>query len=201
MLSQDDLNRCREKFGDSGFRKFSIFNRIFYLNIKRPEWCDKSENMWAYFKNTNNVLLHGNIVWGRIVQANSLLFEPGNDDCPASVVFCPNPEVVIPLSILENASEKMYSLKNTTPDNKELLKIANTLTSEVDRTFGIKVPEIFCNEYNILEASTFITRKHLPNKILSASVFPLLVSRSSPYYCFPLPSKYWSNNLIEYWNH
>ena len=198
-ISQEDLIECRKRFGEPGSRRISFPDRICYLNIRKPFWCNTEDDLWHLFKNKWKVIKNGNIVWGHIVQANVLLFKPGTNDCPASVLFSPDPKEVINLSALNYASGCMFNLKNTTPGDEELLQIANTLTDEMSRTFGVKVPQKFCQGFNFYEASTFISRKHLPNGVLSGSVFPLLVSSRSPYYCFPLPSKYWSKNIVDYW--
>lgn len=132
------------------------------------------------------------------MQANILLFEKGRDDCPASVIFSPDPELLPSFHQLSEAAEAMFELKNATPDDEELRKIAESLTDETDRTFGIHVPREFCAEYQLYEATTFISRKHLPNEVLSKSVFPLLISNQRPYWCVPLPSRYWPESLIEY---
>lgn len=198
-IHHKDLLECRKQFGPPGLRKFPLMDRLFYLNIKRPDWCTEEEALWQLFENKQDVFKYGNIVWGHIVQANTLLFEPGEDDCPASVLFCPDPKQVIHFETLQSAAQRMFQLKNTTPSDPELLKIAQALTNEVTRTFGVKVPQQFSDGFSLYQASTFIARKHLPNGVLSRPLFPLLVNSKSPFYCFPLPSQYWSNSLVEDW--
>lgn len=199
-IGQQDLEECRQQFGAPGRRRFRMREGLCYLNIKRPIWCGKQDELWNLFKHKQQVLCHGEIVWGHIVQANTLLFKPGIANCPASVVFCPDSAVPVNLAALSYAAKCMFDLKNTTPEEAELLEIANTLTDEMTRTFGVQVPKQFCNGFTFYEASTFITRKHLPDGVLRRSIFPLLISSVSPYYCFPLPSKYWSSDLIHYWH-
>lgn len=197
--SQTDLAECRQKYGNSEERKFSIYDRLFYLNIRKPSWCDSTDELEALFRNKWDLLENGNIVWGCIVQANVLLFEKGNNNCPASVVFSPNPATMIDLDTLAAAAKSIYSLKNTIPDDPKLKKIANTLTNELTRTFGVKVPKELCSKYDLYESTCFISRKHLPNKVLSRKLFPILVSNKQPYYCIPLPSRFWPDSLKDNW--
>lgn len=199
MLVEEDINICRSLFGAPGERTFSLIERLFYLQVNKPIWCDKSDELFALFENKKKVIHYGNIVWGNIVQANTLLFEQGSSDCPASVIFSPDPNVDLSFEQLSSAASDMFELKNTTPDDERLRKIADTLTNEMERTFGVNVPKEFCPEFQLYEASTFISRKHLPNRILSKGVLPLLVSPRKPFWCLPLPSKYWPQSLIEYW--
>ena len=67
------------------------------------------------------------------------------------------------------------------------------------RTFGVAVPKQFSNGYQFFESSIFITRKHLPTRMLSQSFFPILVTGQQPYYCLPLPSKFWPEELVNLW--
>lgn len=199
MLTEEDINTCRKLFGAPGERKFGFLERMIYLRINKPAWCNRSDDLFGLFENKWDLINNGNIVWGHIVQANSLLFEEGVDDCPASVIFSPDPKLRPSFDQLSYAATSMFKLKNTTPDDEELRRIAETLTGEIERTFGVSVPKQFCPEYQLYEASTFISRKHLPNKILSKGLFPLLVSQNKPFWCVPLPSNYWPLSLIEYW--
>lgn len=200
MLIEEDIDVSRELFGKPGERKFGFFERNFYFRIYRPFWCDKSDDLFDLFENKWNLIDYGNIVWGHVVQANMLLFEKGKANCPASIIFAPDPKINPSFEQLSTAAQGLYRLKNTTPDDENLRKIADTLTDEMERTFGVAIPEEFCKGGQLYEASTFITRKHLPNKVLSKGFFPILVSHCKPFWCVPLPCRYWPQALIEYWH-
>ena len=200
MNFDKELEYCRQNFGMAGSRNYSFLDRLFYMNVKKPSWCDRSDDLWGLFANKWNVFSKGFVVWGHIVQANTLLFEEGVHDCPASVVFSIYPKSRIKPNELAYAASCMYQLKNTTPDDEELRAIADKLTDEVTRTFGMNVPKRFSGEHDLFEATTFVSRKHLPNGILSQSLFPLVVTLTKPFYCLPLPSKFWSCELIKSWN-
>lgn len=199
MINANDIELSKKLFGEPGERSFGFFERLFYLRIKRPIWCDATDDLYTLFENKNNLINYGNIVWGCIVQANNSLFQKGYFNCPASVVFHPDPNAHPDLNDLSSAADKMFRLKGKSPDDEHLRKIANMLTDELERSFGIPVPKEFCSSYQLYEASTFISRKHLPNGILNKGVFPMLISHCSPYWCIPLPSKYWSKSMIDYW--
>ncbi|MBT3201534.1 MAG: hypothetical protein HN350_16655 [Phycisphaerales bacterium] len=194
------LEIARENFGAPGQRSFSWLDKLFYLNIKKPFWCTQGDDLFAMFREKWQVLNDGIVVWAHIVQANTLLFERGMANCPASVIFTPTPDSVVDPDELGPIARSLFELKNTSPDAPKLAEFADNLTDEMVRTFGLPVPEQISAIPNLFEATTFVTRKHLPNRILSASFFPLVVRSSPPYYNFPLPSRYWPKPLIAFWN-
>lgn len=199
IITEQDLVQCRRNFAPPGMRHFSFIDKLIYLNIYKPFWCDRKDDLRWLFKNKWDLLENGNVVWAHLVQANELLFEYGNYSCPASVVFSPSPKDIINLDILAQAAGRVFDLKHTTPTDPVLLKIARALTDEFTRTFGVKLPDAICSEHNLYEATCFISQKHLPNGILSGSVFPVIISQKSPYFCVPLPSRYWTGALVDYW--
>lgn len=51
MLVEEDINICRELFGNPGNRRFGILERLFYLRINKPVWCNKSDDLYQLFEN------------------------------------------------------------------------------------------------------------------------------------------------------
>ena len=196
---EDIIDRSRLTFGAPGKRKFGLRERLCYLHLWRPVWCNKSDGLWHVFENQWKLFKDGRIVWAHIVQANVQLFEPGTSDCPASVVFCPDDAINVGVDVLSYAARSMFALKGTLPKDPELLKIAKKVTDEYTRTFGVSVPERFSSGFELYEATTFVSRKHLPNRILSGSLFPMLIACRKPYYSLPLPSRYWPKQFADAW--
>lgn len=200
MFEQETLNVLTKRFAKSGRNQLSWWQKFGYLNIKRPSWCGPDDLLSGLFENKWELIKHGNIVWGQIVQANNLLFRPGFDDCPGYIVFNPDPTVEPNLDLLEHVAEAMMTLKGTTPDNPELAAVAKSLTDEMTRCLDTKVPDIIAGGQHIYHSSIFITRKHLPNQRLSRLVMPIVVNPQPPYYCVPLPSRYWTDELVIWWH-
>lgn len=196
---QQILEIARQNFGEPGRRKFSWRDRAFYLNIPKPKWCDRNDDLFASFQNKWKLLSNGVVVWAHIVQANALLFEPGTTNCPASVIFSPDQRRHVEPAELGRVAHSLFELKGTSPSEPALKEFADNITNEMTRTFGLKVPESFSPRLQLYESTTFVTRKHLPNRILSVPFFPLVVASEPPYYNFPLPSRYWPQQFVDFW--
>ncbi|MEP3479691.1 MAG: hypothetical protein ABJZ55_10620 [Fuerstiella sp.] len=152
------------------------------------------------FDNKWQVYESGIVVWAHIIQANRLLFEPGKDNCPASVVFAPNWRQHVDVEELGHIAHSLYELKGTVPNEPHLRQLAECLTDERARTFGVRIPPSVSGHLRLVESSTFITRKHLPNRVLTLPFFPIVVASQAPYYNFPLPSRFWPEQFIEFWD-
>ena len=68
-------------------RWFSILFDRRYIRLTAPAWMPHADSLTGIYKDQLLLLIKGKIVYGAIVQANTLLFEDGRDDCPANVVF------------------------------------------------------------------------------------------------------------------
>ena len=194
------LEIARRNIGPPGARRFFWFEKMFYLNIPTPSWCDENDDLFATFQNQQHLMANGIVVWAHIVQANSLLFESGKNNCPASVVFSPDTTLQVEPTDLGRVAKALFKLKGTSPTQADLKEFADNITDETTRTFGLKVPKSVSPRFQLFEASTFVTRKHLPTRILTLPFFPLLVAPQPPYYNVPLPSRYWPKQLVDSWH-
>jgi hypothetical protein len=173
-----------------------------YLRIPKPLWLliQPSDPINTIFRYAQTVYSEGVIVWGHIVQVNTLMFEEGKFDHPGEVVYSLTDNSPAVPDILESVAEDLYSLKNTEPEDAELANMAESVTNEMDRFFGREVsprisPRIRCQ----LSIALFV-RKHLPLRRVCGSRVPLIVLPREPFVAIPLPERYWPQELIEQWS-
>jgi hypothetical protein len=189
------LHICNQNLGKIP-RPISWFEQATYLSSSAPAWAIKDE-LQTFFKNQAWLMKQGHLVWGSAVQANVQLFSPGIDSCPADVVYPTKQILDFDPEVLKVIALKIYDLKGTQPDDKSLIKVANHLTNELERVFGLFVPSSFCENIPCGISTIFIARKHLPNGYLSQTIFPLMVSPEQPKIAMILPSRYWPTAMVE----
>lgn len=201
-MFQAMISQCVENFGEPP-RRFPLWDRLTYLRVGRPAWLkqnsdDRLENL---FRNLSKLKRDGKVVWAHIIQANGLLFSPGQDDCPAEVVYSLDDSKSIAARVLGGIASSLYSLKETKPDDAKLAFIAHYLTDERTRVFGIPVPPVISPGLSCMISSTYIVRKHLPKprQWLGSRLLPLIVYPAIPHVALPLPSRYWPQEMIEWW--
>jgi hypothetical protein len=100
---------------------------------------------------------------------------------------------------LIKVAKRLSSLKGTQPTHPELLRIADYLTDEMIRVFGLEVPRTLSPELPCKISTTYFVRKHLPKRRLCHPLIPMVVNPVAPFVALPLPSRYWPTSFIEWW--
>jgi hypothetical protein len=196
-LLTDWFQLCQRNFGAAP-RHINWFDRSRYLSIQAPLWARK-DNMQTFFKNHDRLIQQGNLVWGNVVQANNNLFAPGQISYPADVVYAANQVPDFEPEILREIANKIYTLKGTQPTNAVLLQVANHLTNEYDRAFGLFVPSSFALNIPCEISTIFVARQHLPNGYLSRLLVPLILNPAQPKIATILPARYWPSAMVDWW--
>src|SRR5262249_12475956 len=104
------LNECRTRFGDPP-RSLSFMARLEF-RIFPPLWCSLSNDpLLGLYDNQKRLRDRGRVIWGHIVQANSLLFEPGRQNFPANVIYEPHPMTEDNYESLTPVAQSICNLK------------------------------------------------------------------------------------------
>ena len=195
----DALHQCIDRFGCTP-RQFSWSERLTYLRVPRPLWLyiPPFDELWTLFHNLPSLFANGIVVWGHIVQANCRLFAAGNDNNPAEVVYSLDENISLAHLRLQLAALELMALKGTSPGDSELSNIAEYLTDELVRVFGLPVPRSI-SAHRLCISTTFLIRKHLPKQQVCRSLLPLIVNPIEPHVVLPLPEKYWPDDLVQWW--
>ncbi|MCO4780823.1 MAG: DUF695 domain-containing protein [Candidatus Cloacimonetes bacterium] len=190
----DLIQELNKKLGPTP-RKFSFLDKLIYLKVSKPLWAydedSKSDKLNLLFENYKDVFINGIIVWAKVIQANQLVWEPGDDDVPGEIVYSfdeainKNPKYLIPVA------KKLFALKETKPEDRKLREIADYLTNERTRVFGLLVPSSLSEQHTCRISTTFFVTKHLHESYLKSSLIPVFVSPGKPYLAMPVPCKYW----------
>ena len=170
-------------------RHFGFFDRR-YLWSRRPKWLPDSDDLMEFYRKQDLLLQDGLVVWGALVQANALLFEPGPYDHPAMVLYVPGRSLDACPKWLESLARDVFRLKNTTPENPDQRRLANMLTDEMERGLGWIVPAGMSGGHSVSSTTLMVIRRHLPGKVLRSGLFPLLTHPDTPT-AMIVPSKFW----------
>ena len=158
------------------------------------------DKLTTLFDHLPQVFTEGTVVWGHIIQANVLMFKPGADNCPGELVYSLDRKRQVQPQYLQELAANLFRLKRTSPDDAELAPIADYLTDEYIRVFGLKVPRSVSPSVPCRISTTFFVRKHLPQKRLCKSLLPIVVLTEKPHVAMPLPECYWPKKLLEWWS-
>ncbi len=199
-MIQDPIGDCNRRFGHAP-RALSFWDRWTYLRLDRPAWLWKypRDKMHTLFRHAGTVLREGQIVWGCVIQANYLIWKDGDINTGGEVVYSLAHPSRVPPAELQRVAAELANLKGTVPQRPDLAEIANYLTDELIRVFGLEVPRSISPTLPCRIPTTMFFRKHLPQRRLCKPMLPVLVNPREPYVVVPLPARYWPPELIGWW--
>jgi hypothetical protein len=142
----------------------------------------------------------GQIVWGQIVQANQLLFDPDNvKTLAADVIYSLDPYFDGRVDLLAGIAHGLFARKGSVPGDPELREFVRVITDERSRIMRRELPRGYCGGRSVYFASCFIQPSHLPGNCLARSSFPLLVNFQETVAVMMLPSLFWPVELVSKW--
>lgn len=162
-----------------------------YLQILPPLWMH-TDSLMGQVKDLPKLYGRGRVVWGALVQANNELFnERSSTSYPAEILYDVSGRST-PQALKTWAAE-LFALKNTNPDDPELLAYVNHISAEHTRLYT-RIPTSI-TPMPVYSVSIFIWRPHLPNGTLTLPCFPILISDDSQFATI-LPAYYWSHSAF-----
>lgn len=186
--------RLRELVKDASRNDWS------HLRMVPPGWLGKKDELWPLIENQDLLLKEGTVVWGRIVQANSLLFTPDlYRDCPATVIFSEDPNDAHPPEVLEDIARSLFRLKSRTEfQDGEEQRYGHMLADERIRGLDWYAPTSLSRGRKVRSTTILLPRKHLLAYQLAQSMFPILIHPKVPTVIL-LPERFWSDSFREWW--
>jgi hypothetical protein len=168
-----------------------------YLRSRPPGWC-RADDLMVVYRDREKLLREGAVVLAVLVQGNVRLFERGADDAPANVLYTTDRDVEQPVVQMLGVAQKLFSLKNTKPEDPDEARFARMVSDELGRDFRVTVPESLSGGLDLTYTTIMVHRKHLPDGRLVAPYFPLLIHPESRA-AMILPARYWPDEFMDGW--
>jgi hypothetical protein len=182
-------------------RRFGFWERRRLCAVRKPWWLRfrRDDLLHRQYADMPRLLREGFLTWGRIIHSNNALADEGREDCPAEVLYSMLPLRQVDVDILDATGSRLFDLKGTQPSDPDTRALAEHLTAEVTRRFGLRVPRELSDGMPCRCSSLMVFRRHLPLGILVDNIVPLLVPPEEPYCVMILPSRFWPEPFVEHW--
>jgi hypothetical protein len=132
-------------------------------------------------KRRKYTLENGAATHGWLVQANSVLFEPGNMNNPALIVISPDAETNDDEEFMTDLAEKIMELKGEEGETKDERKVAKLMA---DETYipgkRDELPAKFTGGKTVFLVHIMILRDHLPGKKIEDRKIPCAIVWDEP---------------------
>ena len=163
----------------------------------KPAWMGPSDGLNEVYRQQRLLLTEGQVVWGALVMANSMLFEPGKEDLPAVVVHSTDPHFdSYPMALCQIAQD-LFALKNKTVKEPTLQRLADFVTDERGRDMGLSLSPGLTSR-PVFAGTFMVIRNHVPAGFLRGRLIPVLTHPATPAVMM-LPFEYWPIELIILW--
>ncbi len=167
-------------------------------HVAPPAWMKPDDALRGTYARIPELLKGGTIVWGHVVQANSLLFQAGDQACPADVLFAARGSDDLEPDVLERAAGAAFAIKGKAPTDPALARIASALAAEFERHPPLDLPAPLTRGVPMRLVSVMVHRPMLPIPRLVSSALPLLVNDARDA-AMVLPKRHWADDLVRGW--
>ena len=170
------------------------------VRAEPPEWMTAGGDPVRIFYDKQEILFRkGRIGWAALVEADDGVFARGGDDLPGVLVYSEDEYFDARPAELAAVAARLLELKSAGAVGAfELSRFAQLVRNDSGRPLGVPVPAAL-NAKEPLLSSFVAIRAHLPDGLLAADWFPVLMHPSS---VVPMivPSTFWPPALLAAWN-
>lgn len=161
-----------------------------------PYWLARGDCLNEILQFQKRLLIEGAVVWGVVVQANEQLLAAA-DDYPALLIYATDRYFDEHPAELKALAAKVGDLKGAEYSDSEMSAIARVVADETGRPLSVPVPRVLSSR-EIKAAAFIVFRKHLPNRMLTGSLLPILIHPNTRAIMI-VPSAFWPAGLISHW--
>ena len=197
------LEACRARFGNSPRQLSADNQKVFKLKLTpdmKQMFDENRDPMLKILAEQHLLRDRGDLVWGHLVQANSMIFDPANTyTLPANVIYSLDSHFDGRVLHLGQIAHGLFGQKGSVPADRELREFVRVITDERERILRRQLPLTYCGGHSVYFTSCFIQPSHLPRKCLTGSSFPLLVNFAETEAVMILPYQFWPDAYTRQW--
>ncbi|QAA32618.1 hypothetical protein [Clostridium manihotivorum] len=185
------------------YRKKNLFTFVSVKKDKfvKPSWLKTNvkDKLNLIYLDLGVLYKEGKIVYGCLVQANTTLFEKGNNDSPAAIIYSPDNYFDGNFDKLRKMASVLYSYKGVDDAPKNIKEFTDAITDEYKRIMNLKLPYEFTEGRDVYYTTIMVHRNHIPDGYLKKGCFPILIAPYRSKATIILPSRYWSDEMLYIW--
>lgn len=163
--------------------------------IRKPTWLDRNDPLTDMLSRQRDLLRDGKIVFGALTIANTLLFEPGRDNCPGKMIYSFDTRYKNKPRELASLASGLFDYRGQKNLSEETMQaLADLLADDYGRTLHAPLPRLYCEGADVALSSVLFERRHLRNGVLTEEVFPVLASPWAKG-IMVLPARFWPSSF------
>ena len=188
------INALRRSFGAGRLLQGGRWMK--QVRTEPPAWMNASgDPVRIFYEKQETLFRKGRIGWAALVEADDGVFAQGEDDLPGVLVYSEDEYFDARPAELAAVGARLLELRSAgAVGTFELSRFAQLVRNDSGRPLGVSVPPAL-NAKEPLLSSFVAIRSHLPDGLLAADWFPVLMHPSS---VVPMivPSTFWPPALL-----
>ncbi|MEM6930595.1 MAG: hypothetical protein AAF602_26900 [Myxococcota bacterium] len=166
------------------------------LPASRPPWLDDEDGLSTIYDRYREIAQHGELALAAVMMANEVMWKPGTEDAPSSVIYTFDPVLQDWPAHIRGIAAALYEFHESTatpPRDPWHRLLLDRLHSGFERTMHQRIPSDITKGFVAYESSCMLFRRHLPGGFLDRRFVPVLVLRRgpTPHPCAVVPSSLW----------
>ena len=141
----------------------------------------------------------GRVAWASLVLAQPVLYQLGDYDSTATVVYSYDRHYDANPQQLERIAASVGALKSAMPKDALLVSFAAEVRNETPREINAMVPVALTAGRQVRYETLYVQRHRLPTNYLAGQFFPIIISVGQPTQPMLLPLELWSPDLVAAW--
>lgn len=164
-----------------------------YVKLKMKWLYDEEDELLNVYDMQEEFFENGEFAIGAIVVANEKLFKKGILDLPAYIIYSFDEYYndVNHMEELEKIADQMANLGQKRQEDRSLKEIAYAMETEIERVYGVRLPNDITGDKDVFFSSVMINRQYLPGKKIDRRIYPFNILKGKRPDAMLIPHWYW----------
>jgi len=194
------IDECRRLFRTPLLEADRAACRVALTKELKEFYERRDEVLLKILKEQNLLMDGGEIFWAHVVEANKLLFNPTNEHTlPAAIVYSTDRFYDDKVGHLDKLAKGLGSMKASSLGDDEIGQFVKTINDHFEGILRLQLPGNICENRPVYYATILVQPHHLPNQSISKMWFPVIANFNATEAVTVLPSHYWPQRLVAYW--
>ncbi|MGN6529483.1 MAG: hypothetical protein ACTHL8_24075 [Burkholderiaceae bacterium] len=192
------ISSLRRSFGAGRLLQAGRWVRLAHVSPPVKIQTNAADPMRVLYAKQDVLIRKGRIVWGAAVPLDKALQAPGKEDLPGLLVYSQDAWFDARPAELAAVATRLAVLRTAPAATPELRRLGLQVRNDSGRPLDVKLPPEL-STHGVVLTSFMGVRSHLPDTVLAADWFPVLVHEAS---VVPLivPSMFWSAAMRAAWD-
>ncbi len=167
---------------------------------ERPDWLKDSDGIIRLFDDGHLLYSHGEVIWGKVFIANSVLWGPQAQSAPFVAVHSRDTSIDRHPELMDPTMHSLTTLRDAaTAPAPELVDLHQNISGDLRRFWHLQLPACLTAGRVVWISTPLAWPQQLPGGHLADSLIPLVAAPRHTPVVMILPRTWWARPHVEAW--